>query len=59
MMFVASTNMVLLGLTIEELKAISDSLTGYETGLNDLDSIQLKIKGSIDTLLEELGQEVD
>lgn len=56
-MIVANKNVVLLGFTIEELKAISASLTGYENGLEDLSPFQMKIKGNIDALLFELGEE--
>lgn len=54
-MVVFNTDMILLGLTLDELKALSCALefSGYG-GPSGLTAIEMKLKGEIDQLLEKM-----
>ena len=56
-MKICQTGLVSVVLSIEELKAISYALEDHEYGTVDrMDPLELKLKGTIDQLLKELGE---
>ncbi|MGC8229868.1 hypothetical protein ACP2W0_12730 [Pseudobacillus badius] len=58
-MFLYEKNLVSLVFSVEELKAISAALENNEYGtIDNFKSIDLKLKGEIDHILKELGEEI-